>query len=438
MKHNFTCALTVLCLVSVFNSYEASSQTNSPNLVFKSPVLFSGKAGEKNTVYKFSNVMAGVNALVKIIDLKNGAVLINIDDSSTGYMNAWQPTIGGPGTPVGNRSYIEWEVKFVNASGDLYVLPLMDMSAVDIDGDGVKISEFVESKNHLSYDLPVATTLLKMWNEDSDSEGDDDYQNSSNAYLVADGPLVNRLNIDTVSLDVRVNYHFVNKSTVYFKIGSFVNNNKTTAAASLNRYNSLYFKKISNIITLPVNYTSFTGQVVDKNVMCSWVTELEINNNHFEIEHSTNAKNFTVAGLILDAEKTNGTVKSYRFKENAAQFGNASTIFYRLKEVDNNGELHYSATIVVKLSTTVYAETVRVSPNPFTDKLAFSFEGSNASTVEIRILSLAGKKIVSRQYNAAKGLNNLQISDLGKLPSGMYIAQVLTNGVAIGYQKIIK
>jgi hypothetical protein len=49
-------------------------------------------------MYKFSNVIPGVDAFVKIENIVNAATLVNIDDSTLGYYNAWQPTVGGAGT----------------------------------------------------------------------------------------------------------------------------------------------------------------------------------------------------------------------------------------------------------------------------------------------------------------------------------------------------
>ena len=63
-------------------------------------------------------LLPGVDAFVKIEDIKNGAKLVNIDDSTFGYYDAWQPIVGGPGTY--GSSYIKWDIEFKTTSGSIY------------------------------------------------------------------------------------------------------------------------------------------------------------------------------------------------------------------------------------------------------------------------------------------------------------------------------
>jgi len=90
----------------------------TPKLKFKNPVLVSGTAGQVGATYKFSNVINNIDAYIKIENIVNGAVLKNIDESSLGYADAWQPTVGGPGTY--GSSYIKWDVKFDSAGTPPY------------------------------------------------------------------------------------------------------------------------------------------------------------------------------------------------------------------------------------------------------------------------------------------------------------------------------
>ena len=123
--------LSTFTLASIFSS---QAQTlNFPKLRFIQPKLISGTDGQKHATYKFSNVVDGVDAFIEIKQLKNGAILKNIDDSTLGYYEAWQPTVGGPSS-VGT-SYIEWELSFKTSAGADYTFPIMDLSAIDIDGD---------------------------------------------------------------------------------------------------------------------------------------------------------------------------------------------------------------------------------------------------------------------------------------------------------------
>ena len=195
------------------------AQTTSPKLRFASPVLVSGTDGQKDATYKFSNVIAGVDAFVKIENIKNGAILVNIDDSTLGYYDAWQPTIGGPGTY--GTSSIKWTIEFKTTSGSDYKFPLMDLTAVDIDGDNARVREFIDMNGQSSFDVPtVIPSLLSVSNTNDDDNEDGDDDNTENLHVL--GPVANRTGIDTTSLDVKMNYHFINQSKIKVTIGSQV------------------------------------------------------------------------------------------------------------------------------------------------------------------------------------------------------------------------
>ena len=151
----------IMLTASALFSFSTQAQTTSPKLRFASPVLVSGTGGQMNATYKFSNVIPGVDAFVKIEKINNGAILVNIDDSTLGYYNAWQPTVGGPGT-YGSSS-IKWTIAFKTTSGSVYTFPLMDLTAVDIDGDNQRVREFIDMEGQSSWDVPtVVPTLLSI------------------------------------------------------------------------------------------------------------------------------------------------------------------------------------------------------------------------------------------------------------------------------------
>src|SRR4051812_37190125 len=63
-----------------------------PDYDFRNPVLLSGTNLAVNARYRFSNVAAGTDAIVKIVAFSGGASLNQID-GPTGYVEAFQPVI---------------------------------------------------------------------------------------------------------------------------------------------------------------------------------------------------------------------------------------------------------------------------------------------------------------------------------------------------------
>ena len=424
MKRNFTIAFKAwyALLFTLILSHTASSQCQTPELSFEFPVLYSGTDGQVNATYKFSSVMNGVDAYVKIEKLVGGASLAQIDNTTTGYSAAWQPVVNTPSSQLSGDSYISWSIQFKNSSDNsLHTFPCFSLSAIDIDGNGSNLREFIESKGYDSYN-PSIPTLLELF-ESGDS-------------LKALGSLINFPGIDTSAWSTNVNYQYSNKNTLYVKTGIHISNNDGYSDEM--RYNCIFFKHI-NIVggLLPVKYTSFDALVNDKSVLLKWTTEQEINNDHFEVERSFNGHDFSTIGLVLDAQSTAGTTKSYMFKDNSPELSNKSVIYYRLKQINYNGTYAYSSVLAVKLESK-NGITLQVSPNPFIDKLTIRFASKENGNAEIRIINMTGQPVLTKQSTISKGFNNIQIDGLVRLANGTYITELLMNGIVIDRQKVIK
>ena len=110
--------LTVAILSVGLSSF---SQISIPELVFKNPKLQSGSTGQNGAIYIFEKVAKGIDALVKINGRSsNNVVLTDIDITSTGYGNAFQPLVnytggGNLGSNMVTDWYLEFQVSFVQA-----------------------------------------------------------------------------------------------------------------------------------------------------------------------------------------------------------------------------------------------------------------------------------------------------------------------------------
>ncbi|MEP6675206.1 MAG: T9SS type A sorting domain-containing protein [Ferruginibacter sp.] len=430
MRTNFTFAIKALCfaLISLFTGYVTSAQCVSPKLSFKNPTLSSGTALHEGATYKFTNVTSGVDAFIEVKKINNGAVLVCMDTTNMGYNDAWQPVINGPSAPLGNKSSVEFEIRFKTTSGSNYSYPCLDLAAIDVDGDNARIREFVESQDYSSYNTPPATLMSLL----------DNLLDILNPGKEAKGPVANRIDIDTTALDVRINFKYQNKDKIRVTLGAYVDN-VTSGAFETKRYSSLYFKQVSNTIvtTLPVTYTSFNASVNNKTVLLNWATSHEFNSNRFEVERSFDKTSFTTLGLVLDAISSSGDDRNYMYKDNSVELQGKTIAYYRLKQVDIDGRYTYSAIIAVRLQAQGVAQ-MQVSPNPFAEKIYVRFTATENATAEIRITDLAGKIVLDKKVSVNKGYNNITADGLVSLGNGMYIAQLLIDGVVVDNQKIIK
>ena len=100
--------------------------------------------------------------------------------------------------------------------------------------------------------------------------------------------------------------------------------------------------------SLPVKYLSFEGKKSANSLLLNWITSEEVNNNYFQIERSFNGIDFMQIGLALDGFE-NGTKKEYAFKDYSDLLKNKEIIYYRLKQIDNDGNYSFSKNLIVSL-----------------------------------------------------------------------------------------
>jgi len=97
---------------------------------------------------------------------------------------------------------------------------------------------------------------------------------------------------------------------------------------------------------LPVELLSFTVKTArNKSVLLEWETGSEINNDYFEILHSSDGKVFKVIGNVKGALTTN-EVQQYTFLDKQATRG---VNFYKLRQVDTNGDFEDSEQRAVEI-----------------------------------------------------------------------------------------
>ncbi len=179
----------------------------------------------------------------------------------------------------------------------------------------------------------------------------------------------------------------------------------------------------SNQAPLAIRLLAFNGNYNGTNVQLQWNVNGEYNTGYYEIERSADGITFEVAGRI-EVSNTNVEVKTYRFAEIID--GAPSVLFYRLKEVEQNGKLYYSS--VLRLSNGNLPGKVTLnSANPFSHFIQVQAQLREQSQIDIRMTNLSGAVVAVRTFTGMKGNNLLRIDQLAHLPNGVYLVHVQTN-----------
>lgn len=165
-------------------------------------------------------------------------------------------------------------------------------------------------------------------------------------------------------------------------------------------------------LTLPVKLISFKGQQDGDKVILSWVTSSEINNSHFDVERSFDALIFKKEGEV--AGSGNSIInRNYCFID---EFTNAKVTYYRLKQVDFNGDFAYSNVINLERKTLNSTSKISIYPNP--GDCSVNIDGL---TEKALIYDAVGRVVLTISENG--------IFDVSDLNAGIYFIKTSTETV---------
>jgi hypothetical protein len=194
-------------------------------------------------------------------------------------------------------------------------------------------------------------------------------------------------------------------------------NNSMLSTAILNGYQSG--------IALPVKFGSFTAvDINDEYIDLRWTTLIEQNNDHFEVERSSDGVHFEQIGTVRGAGSTD-IPQNYSMQDYHPLQG---INYYRLRQVDLNNGFSYSPVIHVrfgKISGPV------LFPNPA--HTYFTVESGKEPVREISVLNVSGSELI-HMVNAT-GWNSVNVTT-DKLAAGVYLVRIKTD-TQIYQQKII-
>ncbi|MDW3652499.1 MAG: T9SS type A sorting domain-containing protein [Bacteroidia bacterium] len=188
----------------------------------------------------------------------------------------------------------------------------------------------------------------------------------------------------------------------------------------------------SNNAVFPVEYLDLVGEYVGQEILLSWSTARELNNQKFEIERLDAFGEFVQIGEKVGNGTTQETSR-YVFRDQQPLLGSN---YYRLKQIDFDGQFHYSSILEVRPGG---SETeIRINPAVVQDELGIDVLSSSNESYELQILSVNGQILFSEKQAFQKGSQRLYFS-ADNLSSGMYFVRLMDiTGRAIAPAKFIK
>jgi hypothetical protein len=202
-----------------------------------------------------------------------------------------------------------------------------------------------------------------------------------------------------------------------------------TTANAVTSFSPFSFGSAAGGGALPVEMTSFTGHVVPEGVALNWTTQIEINNDRYNVERSVDGVTFETIGEVSGAGNSS-VEKHYEYIDTDPKEG---LLYYRLKQVDIDGAFENSELVSVLIKGSEGPTvTWAIYPNPAQSKIEIS-GGETGKLVEVEITDQTGRSI----SHAAVTFGNNESLDVSTLSPGMYILK-LVGADGVGSQRFIK
>jgi hypothetical protein len=188
---------------------------------------------------------------------------------------------------------------------------------------------------------------------------------------------------------------------------------------------------------LPVELTSFTSSVNGNNVTLMWSTATEINNFGFDVERNAAQKGWEKIGFVKGNSNTS-SVQKFSFTD--VPHG-ATSLSYRLKQIDLNGTSKYSNEINVEIKQDLSQPTAyKLSqnyPNPFNPSTRIAYSLPNDGFVSLKVFNALGKEVATLVSENKKAGTYEIMFDGSKLASGIYFGKMISAGYTSSIKMII-
>lgn len=162
---------------------------------------------------------------------------------------------------------------------------------------------------------------------------------------------------------------------------------------------------VRSATTLPVELVNFKTILQKNSVKLNWSTANEINNAGFNVEKSIDGERFKTIGFV---KALGNATNQYEFVDENAANGKSLKLFYRLKQVDKDGQFSYSKVEVVNLPIQK-TYTLTSFENPVNTEIRLIIGANKETTITISVANANGQIVSTRNITAKQGNNTINM-----------------------------
>jgi hypothetical protein len=187
-----------------------------------------------------------------------------------------------------------------------------------------------------------------------------------------------------------------------------------------------------NSTVLPLNIINFTATLQNKTAALVWLVQNEQQVDKYIVERSEDGIHFEAQGIRFSRNASSAT---YNFNDDLSAY-TKTVVYYRIQQVNKSGAVFYTRIILFNLGKAKPVE-IQSYPNPMVDQLTVVVPVLTKQEGTITLSDPSGKAVVIKHVTFEKGVNNIVLTDVARLPSGLYLLKVQTNEETFT-QKVVK
>ncbi|RYZ30987.1 MAG: T9SS type A sorting domain-containing protein, partial [Sphingobacteriales bacterium] len=174
-------------------------------------------------------------------------------------------------------------------------------------------------------------------------------------------------------------------------------------------------------VALPVKFINFNASRQGKDVQVQWATASEENSDRFDVETSTDGRNWATNGSVAAAGNSNSVI-NYNYTARSI----AGTVQVRIRQVDIDGKYTYTDIRTVKGD---FDGSVKVTAGSGRLNIQFGTEVKGAT---VRIMNLNGQVLQEQKFTSAVGQVTIPTNY-----KGICVVSVLSETEQVATQKVI-
>ncbi|MFN8277778.1 MAG: hypothetical protein U0T84_09855 [Chitinophagales bacterium] len=181
---------------------------------------------------------------------------------------------------------------------------------------------------------------------------------------------------------------------------------------------------------LPVKMLYFTAERQENIAVLRWATATEINNDHFDVERSIDGVRFTKIDAVKGQGNSSTTV-TYRDNDEQLLSLGAKVVYYRLKQVDIDGQFEYSNIAAINLEVGEDGFHIeKVFNNPFRNEVTITFFTPANDEIGFALYDIRGAQVLEQKQQAVAGFNAINFNQMNQLAAGIYLLKI-THGLEV-------